>query len=148
MISYRDEKDLPYPLERVYGLISDVESYPSYLPWCKSVEIYAENPDGFQADMSVGFGLFFETFRSHVTLRPNEEIRIRAEKGLFSHLDACWRFDTLEEGASTRVSFEISFSFSSPLWQGMIGGLFTEAAQKLTASFEEQAAIRCQTQPS
>ena len=36
---------VPYSARQMYELVNDVESYPSFLPWCHEAKILEKMPD-------------------------------------------------------------------------------------------------------
>ena len=48
-----------------------------------------------------------------------------------------WHFVPQEGGCT--VEFDIDFAFKSKTLQALIGGVFTRAVEKMTASFDERA---------
>lgn len=72
-------RTLPYPALTVYDIITDIPSYPSYIPFCTSATITStSNPDTHyartwpqKATLTVGYGeQFNETFTSAVYCVP------------------------------------------------------------------------------
>ena len=68
MIKHSETKWLEYSSEQMFLLVADIESYPSFIPWCTAVKIKSRN-DGklryseiIDADMRVSFKIFREVF--------------------------------------------------------------------------------------
>ena len=60
-----------YTPEQLFALVSDVERYPEFLPWCVGARIKERRSDLVVADLIIGFRMFRERFTSRVTLdRP------------------------------------------------------------------------------
>ena len=91
------------------------------------------------ADLDIGYGIFAETFSSHVTLSRPDRIDVVHARGPFRHLENRWRFE-LREAGKCEVVFEIDFEFRSRVLEHMIGAVFHRAFQKMVGSFESRAA--------
>ncbi|KAL8851139.1 MAG: hypothetical protein Q9221_003942 [Calogaya cf. arnoldii] len=69
---------LPYRQRDLYKMIADIESYPSFLPYCKSSRITSHSsPDPkhsenwpHTATLNVGWGPYDETFKSRIYCLP------------------------------------------------------------------------------
>lgn len=138
MPRHTERRILPYSPEILYAIVADVKRYPEFLPWVLEADIVQPTDNGFLADLTVGYKLFQDTYRSEVILTPHERIEIRYIKGPFKHLNNHWIFSP---ASSNRVDidFFIDFEFQSSLFQGMIQSVFTEAVKKMISAFEERA---------
>lgn len=129
---------LPYSAEQLYDLVSDVEKYPEFLPWCLGVRILSKSDRDLVADLLVGYKFFRETFRSRVHLIPKTRIEVEYLKGPFHHLNNHWVFK--EEGnRGTNVNFFIDFQFKNSFFQDAIQGVFEGAFDKMLQAFERRA---------
>ncbi len=137
---------MPYSAKQMYDLISDVASYPEFLPWCAATRVGKVTPleDGsgmvMDSDMVISFKLFREKFGSRVTLYPDiHKIDVEYLDGPFRHLDNHWHAIDLEEGGC-EVDFYVDFEFKSAILQSVIGIVFNEAMQRIVRAFEDRAA--------
>ena len=76
MPTHAQKKVLRYTPEQMYALVADVRRYPEFLPWCAAARIIEQNETSLVADMTIGFKLFRETFRSEVTLDAPREVQV------------------------------------------------------------------------
>ncbi|KAL8920849.1 MAG: hypothetical protein Q9208_006021 [Pyrenodesmia sp. 3 TL-2023] len=73
---------LPYPSSALYALITDIPSYPSFLPYCTSARITStSSPDPTHhkhwprtADLHVGWSGYTESFRSRIYCLPHHTL--------------------------------------------------------------------------
>ncbi|MBX9806011.1 MAG: type II toxin-antitoxin system RatA family toxin [Alphaproteobacteria bacterium] len=140
MPRHAERRTLPYSLETMYAIVADVKRYPEFLPWVLEADIIKVTERGFLADLTVGYKLFQDTYRSEVILTPGERIEISYIKGPFKHLQNYWNFTPVSSN-SVDVDFFIDFEFQSSLFQGMIQSVFTDAVQKMITAFEERAKV-------
>jgi coenzyme Q-binding protein COQ10 len=122
----------------MFALVSDVERYPEFLPWCVATRIRSREEGRFTADLIAAFGAFREKYTSRVNLDPaTKTIVIDYLDGPFEHLTNRWDFVARDNGCD--VNFDIDFRFRSRTLEALISGVFTRAVQKMTASFEQRA---------
>ncbi len=138
MPRHTERRTLPYPSETLYAIVSDVKRYPEFLPWVLEADIIKQTDRGFLADLTVGYKLFQDTYRSEVLLTPNERVEIKYIKGPFKHLHNHWIFSSVSPN-SVDIDFFIDFEFQSSLFQGMIQSIFTDAVKKMITAFEDRA---------
>ncbi|KAI0340766.1 hypothetical protein BDW22DRAFT_1414358 [Trametopsis cervina] len=132
--TYHERKILPYKQSELYNIVTDVVSYPKFLPFCTNARVLSSSPcaagDGrpgtqMQAEMTVGFMSFTERYSSDVTCIPNESVEAVASSSttLFRSLSTVWRF----QPASTRSPHPsrhapLSETSSSPVVQSVANG--------------------------
>lgn len=137
---HSEEKTLPYTAAQLFALVSDIEKYPEFLPWCKHAHINEQDGNILFAELVIKFGFFQERYMSRVELNDEQkEISVSLVQGPFKHLQNEWKFVELGNG-QTRVSFDIDFEFNSHLLETMIGSFFDKALFKMMSAFEERAA--------
>lgn len=140
MPRHTEKRTLPYSPETLYAIVADVIRYPEFLPWVLEADIIKPTERGFLADLTVGYKLFQDTYRSEVILTPHERIDIQYIKGPFKHLHNHWIF-TPAPSNSVDINFFIDFEFQSSIFQRMIQSVFTEAVKKMITAFEERAKV-------
>ena len=138
MPTHAEKRHLPYTPEQLYELVSRVERYPEFLPWCKASRITRREGDVFWADLVIAFKVFRERFSSKVTLIPKTGVDVEYINGPFRYLNNHWRFLPAEDGGCI-VDFYVDFEFRSKMLQSLIGLLFNEAVQRMVAAFETRA---------
>lgn len=129
--------------DEMYTLVANVEDYPQFLPLCEGLKINRrERVDGKEvliATMQVGYKLIRESFTTKVTLDPaTRTIFVEYLDGPFSHLENRWQFIPRADGGSD-IDFHIEYSFSSRMFERLVGALFDKAVQKYTTAFEARA---------
>jgi coenzyme Q-binding protein COQ10 len=148
MPTHAERKILPYTQEQLFDMVADVRRYPEFLPWCVGARIISRSDTEVIADLTIGFKMFRETFRSQVALDRPGHVHVRYLTGPFRYLNNHWRFnpvpggDTAESrGAATEVDFFVDFEFKSRLLQAVIGTVFNEAVRLMVRAFERRAYI-------
>ena len=137
----------------MFELVADIEKYPEFLPWCKSLRIVSiEKEDGgdqetLVSDMIVGYRVFRETLRSRVTL-DRQALVITADyvRGPLRNMSNNWSFEpfaapgeAITSQIESKVDFEISFSMSNPVLQRAANAIFEDAFAKMSDAFIDRA---------
>ncbi len=144
MTTHTQRRRLPYPPDKIFDLVADVERYPEFLPWCSAVRVRErtrddEGRDVVVADLSVRFKMFQETFKSRVISDPaRRRIDIDYLDGPFRYLENRWLFEENTDGTCT-VDFWIDFEFRSRALQLLISAVFSEAVRRMVSAFDTRA---------
>lgn len=139
MPRHAETRTLAFSPEQMFDLVADVGRYPEFLPWVIGARVAGRTPQGFDAEIIVGFKMFRERFSCKVKLDRPQAISVDYVAGPLKHLSNDWRFEPAGEGGA-RVSFAVDFSFRSRLFESLVGALFSEAVRRMAAAFEARAA--------
>lgn len=129
---------VPYSAAEMYHLVDDIESYPDFLPWCRSAREWERDEDEVKASIELQRGGIHKTFTTCNRLQKDKMIEIRLVEGPFRHLEGFWRFEALEQGGC-RVSLDMEYEFSSRLLKMAIGPVFAQITNNLVDAFCERA---------
>ena len=138
MPTHAERRNLPHTTEQMYNLVSDVEKYPEFLPWCVGVRVKEKTANRINADMMIGYKMFREKFSCKVELTFPDRIDVIYEEGPFKYLNNHWIFIKEKDGTCT-VDFFVDFEFNSTLLQKVIGVGFNEAVKIMVHAFEKRA---------
>lgn len=142
MTKLRLERDLPYAPAQLWEMVGDVERYPDFIPWIKSLRAYNRAVDAdivrFDADVAVGFKLLTERFSTRVT-RAAEALLVDFDliRGPFRKLQGRWTFTPSAIG--TQVAFDMDIDIRNPILDAIFKANFNLAVSKLLAVFESRA---------
>jgi coenzyme Q-binding protein COQ10 len=142
MIRHIENRILPYTADQMHDLVSDINSYPEFIPWCSAIRINSETNDNFtkiiDADLAVSFKIFNERFQSRVIINTStRNIDVEYIDGPFKFLRNNWTF--VQNGSDCKVQFVVEFEFKSLIMQRLIGVVFHNAMKKVVKSFESRA---------
>jgi len=139
MPTHAERKILRYSPEQIFQMVADVHRYPEFLPWCAGARIVSRDETKLIADLTIGFKVFRETFRSEVTLERPAKVEVKYLDGPFRYLNNTWRLTPVPGG--TEVNFFVDFEFRSKLLQAVIGTVFNEAVRMMVRAFERRAMV-------
>ena len=137
MSVYHERRFVPYQASQIYRLVSDVEKYPEFLPWCVGVRMREKSEVRLVAELDVGYRMIRESFTSQVDLTPSERIEVLYIKGPFRSLKTHWRFESSPRGCW--IDFRVEFTFRSSVLETLTGLLFRKVVHTMVQAFEKRA---------
>lgn len=148
--TYFERKKLDLPYYHVFNVISDVNSYEQFVPWCKKsvVTTFSDNKN-FHADLVIGYGPFEERYTSSVELSsyPEGQSKIKAKSiqtHLLDFLETEWIISPAgHDKLSSWVTFRIAFQFKSNVYRQVADLFFDDIVKKMVKAFED----RCKSLP-
>lgn len=122
----------------MYQLVDDIESYPAFLPWCKSATILERDVDHAKASIEIEKGAVNKSFTTLNRMQKNKIIEMRLVEGPFKHLQGFWHFEALQENAC-KISIDMEFEYASRMMGLVIGPVFGKIVDSLVDSFCQRA---------
>lgn len=116
------------PLERVYAIAKDFESFASYMPDVNSIVIQ-ERGDGYTIsawDVSVVGRKFRWTERDEFD-DENYRIRYQQVSGDLKKFEGEWRFEEVEDGV--RVTLTVDFELGIPMLSSLFNPVLVKAVE-------------------
>ena len=124
--------------QQMFDLVEDVESYPQFLPWCNQTRVDFRDESKTVATLHVNF----HGVKSHFTTENAKKIPLwmdmKLVDGPFRSLLGEWRFKPLAENAC-KVEFQLSYEFSSKLFEKIIGPVFNQITNTFVEAFVKRA---------
>ena len=99
-----------YNANQMYALVNDIESYPSFLPWCTNANIIDRDENSLTASVCISIGKIKKIFTTLNTMQEDTSINMKLIQGPFKRLDGRWEFEDSGDGGST-VSLVMEFEF-------------------------------------
>ena len=127
--------------EELYALVEDIESYPTFLPWCAEAKVRERSPGRTVASLTLAAKGLRQSFTTENSNEPGRTIDMRLLEGPFKRFGAHWRFTPLSAQA-TKVEFELAYEFSNRIVAGLLGGIFSRLADSTVDAFVRRAATR------
>ena len=142
MFKYSNSKIIDQNANKIFEVITKVENYPKFIPWCHGARVISRSEDEIIADLIILFKAINLKYTSRVTIENNIKndgialIKTKMIKGPFKFLESCWKLKKIDE-TSTDVDFNIEFLLKSKLLEKLLTPLFNKACSKILNSFDE-----------
>ncbi len=147
MPHFENEALIAAPLEKVYALARDVESFPSFMPDVESVTVLERSADGARTVTEwVGVA---EQFK--IKIRWTEEdlwddqshtCRFTQLKGDYTSYGGLWTFTDMGSGQTkfaSAIDYELDIPLIGPLLKKMVARLMTDNTQKILDAVKRRA---------
>ena len=130
-----------YSAPEMYALVTAVEAYPSFLPWCARAEVLDKTGDGMTARLHLHYAGLRHAFTTRNHHRPEQSVLMSLVDGPFSDLDGHWRFVAIGAAgaAACRVEFDLRYAFSSRALEIVLSPVFDRVANTFVDSFVARA---------
>jgi ribosome-associated toxin RatA of RatAB toxin-antitoxin module len=125
--------------DQMFDLVNDVESYPSFLPWCRDSKIISKQEDEIIASLDLAKGGIHHVFSTRNRVIAGESIEISLVDGPFRHLEGHWQFSTIGDNQGCRIQLDMDFEFSNRLISMALGPIFTQISGYLVDAFCKRA---------
>ena len=132
-----------YSPREMYDLVTDIDLYPRFLPWCESASRIATHDDGVTARLGLvymGVRHSFTTRNLHV---PPASVTVQLIDGPFSVLDGTWLFKSLgaagDQTPACKIEFDLRYAFASPALESVLSPVFDRVASTFVDSFVRRA---------
>lgn len=122
----------------MYELVSDIESYPAFLPWCSSAHVQSRNGNRTVATLEIDYRGLRQSFTTENTGNPAQNIQLKLIAGPFRELQGEWQFQPLG-ACACKVSLALEYEFTGRVLGTLLGPVFHHIADTLVEAFVHRA---------
>ena len=90
-----------YSPREMYALVTNVQDYPKFLPWCDRAEVLQTHDDGVTARLHIAFAGVRQAFTTRNVNVDAEQVVMKLVDGPFSKLEGVWKFIPLQAPGQT-----------------------------------------------
>lgn len=130
-----------YSPQEMYLLVTAIDQYPQFLPWCDQARIVAADDLGVTAEVGISFSGIRQTFTTRNTHTPDQRVEMSLVKGPFSNLDGEWNFLPLGDGSqrACKVELTLNYGFDNATLGRLVGPVFDKIAATMVDAFVKRA---------
>ena len=130
-----------YSPHEMYVLVTDVDQYPKFLPWCDRARVVSAEEDGMTAEIGISFSGIRQTFTTRNSHAQDRQVAIKLVSGPFSRLDGEWNFLPIGDGTqrACRVELTLNYGFDNNALARIVGPVFDKIASSMVEAFVKRA---------
>lgn len=127
-----------YDAARMYALADDIDSYQTFLPWCRRSVVLQRQGELVEAHLEIAYGKFNKGFTTRNRHIAGQSIEMQLLDGPFRHLRGFWNFTPLGT-QGCKISLDMEFEFNSALLGLTVGPIFSQIANSMVDAFTQRA---------
>ena len=126
---------------QMFALVTDVASYPQFLPWCDQASVLEKDAQGMTAQVGLSLAGFKQSFTTRNTHIQDRKVDLKLLKGPFSKLDGHWDFTPFGKAGdrACKVDFSLRYDFDNAALAALVGPVFDKIAGSLVDAFVKRA---------
>lgn len=130
-----------YSAQEMFNLVTAVDQYPQFLPWCDHASVLAQTESSMTAEIGIALGSVKQTFTTQNEHLPGQRVAMKLVKGPFSKLDGSWDFTPVGDTSqrACRTELRLNYGFDSPMLAALVGPVFDKIAASLVDAFVKRA---------
>lgn len=142
-----------YSARQMYDLVTRVQSYPEFLPWCDRAEVLQESEEGMTARLGLAFSGLRHAFTTRNTHQLGRAVTVELVDGPFSRLEGRWAFTPVggtpadsapsstdaAEPAACRVELDLQYALNAGPLEVVLSPVFDRVANTLVDCFVQRA---------
>lgn len=133
-----------YTPAEMYQLVTGVQEYPRFLPWCERAEVLESHAGGMTARLHLAYAGVRHAFTTRNEHVPDERVVVKLVDGPFSVLEGAWAFRPLAmpsggDQVACRIEFDLQYAFSSRPLEAVVSPVFDRVAETFVDSFVKRA---------
>lgn len=130
-----------YAPEEMFSLVTDVQHYPAFLPWCDHAQVLAHDAQGMTAEVGIAMGGLRQAFVTRNVHEVGRRVQMQLIQGPFSQLEGDWHFHPVGDGSqrASRVELLLRYGFDNKALATLVGPVFDRIAGSLVDAFVKRA---------
>jgi len=130
-----------YSPQEMFDLVTSVQQYPQFLPWCDHTRVLEQDDSGMLAEVGIALSGIRHSFVTRNLHEPGRRVQMQLVKGPFSRLDGDWHFHAVGDGSqrAARVELLLNYGFDSVTLSKVVGPVFDRIAASMVDAFVKRA---------
>ena len=132
-----------YSAAEMFALVTDIASYPQFLPWCDQAAVLSEDKHGMTAKVGLSMAGLKQSFTTQNTHVDGRKVSLKLIDGPFSKLDGSWQFNPVGKNGerACKVEFVLNYDFDNAALAALVGPVFDKIAGSLVDAFVKRACV-------
>ncbi|WHQ47198.1 MAG: type II toxin-antitoxin system RatA family toxin [Candidatus Midichloria sp.] len=131
-----------YKIKQLYKLISDINQYSKFIPWCNNLRILKQEKNSIEAEIVIKVLGIHEKYISKIILFPIKKgkaaVLITSNSSPFKQMESQWLLTKIDNNRS-EVRFSITFAIKSKILELVISQTLPLACNKIINAFQTRA---------
>ena len=129
-----------FSAQEMFALVTDIERYPQFLPWCDQASVLEQHEHGMTARVGISIGGLRQAFTTRNLHASGRQVQMQLVEGPFSRLDGQWDFSPVgQDERACKVEFTLRYDFDSATLAALVGPVFDKIAGSLVDAFVKRA---------
>ena len=130
-----------YTAQEMFALVTDVEHYPEFLPWCDQTKVLERDENGMLAEIGIALAGIHQKFTTRNEHVPGRKVDLKLVSGPFSNLEGHWTFTPVGDAGerACKVDLELQYGFQNMALAALVGPVFDRIAGSLVDAFVKRA---------
>ena len=130
-----------YSPQEMYKLVTEVDHYPKFLPWCEGARVVRADERFTLVEIGISFAGIRHNFTTRNVNTAGRQVTIELVDGPFSRLDGDWRFTPLGDASqrACKVELSLTYGFRSGALEKLAGSTFDRIALNMVDAFVKRA---------
>jgi ribosome-associated toxin RatA of RatAB toxin-antitoxin module len=133
-----------YSPHEMYTLVTAIEDYPRFLPWCERAEVLERHEAGVTARLQLAYLGVHQSFTTRNVQVAGTSVELQLVDGPFSELAGTWRFVPLPaadgpQAKGCKVEFDLRYTFANAALEAVVSPVFDRIANTFVESFVQRA---------
>jgi ribosome-associated toxin RatA of RatAB toxin-antitoxin module len=133
-----------YSPHEMYTLVTAIEDYPRFLPWCERSEVLEQFEGGVTARLHLAYLGVRQSFTTRNVQDAGASVELQLVDGPFSELAGLWRFLPLPAADGTqakacKIEFDLRYTFANAALEALVSPVFDRIANTFVESFVKRA---------
>ena len=133
-----------YSAQEMFNLVTDVDHYPQFLPWCDHAKVVTRTPTGMTAEIGISMGAVKQTFttqNTHSTHGTALQVAMKLVNGPFSKLEGAWDFTPVGDISqrACKTELRLKYGFDNAVLAALVGPVFDKIAASMVDAFVKRA---------
>tara|TARA_B100000029_G_scaffold115213_1_gene107690 strand:+ start:145 stop:564 length:420 start_codon:yes stop_codon:yes gene_type:complete len=125
------------PVEQVFQIISDVEGYKTFIPFCIESKIIEEKIGYSLVTLTIEFFSIQTSFTTKNVIKKNSSIEMDQIEGPFDKFKSSWILEEVSEDA-TNLSFEMSYQMNNKILEMVFTKNLTTVSESIVSAFKSR----------